>query len=61
MGSRSSGEGALLREDDVGIFLLTLPSTVPSRSDVRISPHAVDQCSDWLAVEAVECRVKFSQ
>jgi len=36
------------------------PSTVPSGSDIGISPHAVDQCSDWLAAEAVECRVKFS-
>jgi len=29
--------------------------------DVEISPHAVDECSDWPAAEAVECLIKFSQ
>ena len=29
--------------------------------DVGISPHAVDQRSDWPAAEAVDCHVKFTQ
>jgi len=37
-----------------------LPSTIPSGPDVEISPHAVNQHSDWLATEAVECYIKFS-
>jgi len=37
------------------------PSTVHSGLDVRISPHAVKQCSDWPATEIVECHIKFSQ
>jgi len=43
------------------IFFHTLPSTVPSRPDVGISPHAVDQRSDWPAAEVVECHIKLSQ
>jgi len=35
-----------------GIFL---------RDDVGVSPHAVDQRSDWLAAEAIECHIEFSQ
>jgi len=37
------------------------PSTVHSGLDVGISPHAVDQHSDWPAAETVECHIKFSQ
>jgi len=42
-------------------FSCMLPSTVASGPDVRISPHAVDQHSNWLATEAVECHIKFTQ
>ena len=38
-------------------FSRTPPITVPS----RISPHAVDQRSDWPAAEAVEYHIKFSK
>jgi len=31
------------------------------QKDVRIFLHAVDQCRDWPAAEAVECHIKFSQ
>ena len=37
------------------------PSTVPSDPDVGISLYAVDQSSSWLAAEAVQCCIKFSQ
>jgi len=39
-------------------FSHTPPSTIPSGPDVEISPDAVDQHYDWLAVEAVECPMK---
>ena len=38
----------------------TVLSTIPSGPDVRISPHAVNHCSDWPAAQAVECHIKFS-
>jgi len=37
------------------------PSTVSSIFGVGISPHAADQCSNWPAVEVLECHTKFSQ
>jgi len=36
------------------------PSTVPSGPDVRVSPHAVDQRSDWPATEAVKSSVTLN-
>ena len=36
------------------------PSTTPCGPDVRISPHAVGQRSNWPAAEAVKCHIKFS-
>jgi len=39
-------------------FSNTPPSTIPSGPDVGISPHAVDQYSDWPAPEAVECHIE---
>jgi len=50
---RSTIEGMTL-----GFFHM-LPSTVPSGPDIWISLHAVDQRSDWLVTEAVECDIKF--
>ena len=38
-----------------------LLSIVASGPDVGISVHAVDQHSNWLASEAIECHVEFSQ
>jgi len=42
--------------DNVWIF----PHTADSGPDIGIVPHAVNQRSSWLAVEALECHVKFS-
>jgi len=53
-------EGAIFEGYDVEIFPHAA-STVPIGPDVGISPHAVDQRSHWLATEAVECHIKFSQ
>ena len=53
-------EGALLRGMTSG-FSRMPPSTVHSGLDVGISPHAIDQHSDWPAAETVECYIKFSQ
>jgi len=50
---RSTFEG-----DDVGFFP---NAAVHCGLDVGISPHAVDQHSDWPAAETVECHIKFSQ
>jgi len=36
-------------------------STVSSCPDVGISPRAVDQRSDWLAIETIEWHIKYSQ
>ena len=52
---RSTFEGMTL-----GFFRM-LPSTVPSGPDIWISLHAVDQRSDWLVTEAVECNREFFQ
>ena len=52
--------GTLLRGMMLG-FSCVLPSTVTSGRDVGISPHAVNQHSDWPAAETVECQIKFSQ
>jgi len=41
-------------------FSHPLPSTVSSGTDVRISLHAVNQRSDWLATQAVECHIEKS-
>ena len=41
-------------------FSRTPPSTTPCGPDVRISPHAVGQRSNWPAAEAVKCHIKFS-
>jgi len=38
-----------------------LLSIVPSGCGVGISLHAVDQHSNWLASEAIECHIEFSQ
>lgn len=57
LGSRYPCEGLIL----TGIksrFSSTPPSTVLSGPDVGISPHAVYQCCDWLAAEAVESHIK---
>jgi len=58
--SRSPNGNRHFWGDDVAIFLHTT-STIPSGPDVGISPHAIDQRSYWLATEAVECHIKFSQ
>jgi len=29
------------------------------KDDIGISPHAIDQCSDWPAAEAIEYHIKF--
>jgi len=50
--------GALLRGITSG-FSCTPPGTILSGHDVTISPHAVDQGSDWPATEAFECHIKF--
>jgi len=31
------------------------------RPDIEISPHTVDQCSDWPAAESVKCHTKYFQ
>jgi len=36
-------------------------STIRNSLDAGISLHAVDQRSDWLAAEAVECHIKSFQ
>jgi len=51
---------ALLRGMMLG-FSRPLLSTVSSGTDVRISLHDVNQRSDWLATQAVECHIKFCQ
>ena len=53
-------EGAPLR-GMTSRFSHTLPSTVLNGRDIRISPHALDQLSDWSATEALQCHIKFSQ
>jgi len=53
-------EGALLSGDDVRIFHMP-PNTVPSGPDIGISPHAVNQCFNWLDAEAIECPIKLPQ
>jgi len=42
-------------------FFCMLSSSVSSGADVGISPHAVVQCSDWPAAQAVWRCVKFTQ
>jgi len=53
-------EGALLR-GMMWRFSCTLPSTVPSGPDIKVSPHAVHQHSGWPAADTVKCHIKFSQ
>jgi len=52
-------QGALLKGMGLG-FSRELSSTISVGPDVGISPHAVDQHSDWLTTEAVECHIKLS-
>ena len=40
-------------------FSHMLPSAIPSGPDVGIFPHAIDQHSNWMAVEEIECHIKF--
>jgi len=47
--------------DDVSIFLHAAKHRSQWPSDFGISLYAVDQHSDWLAAEVVECHIKFSQ
>jgi len=42
-------------------FSRMLLSTIPSGPDAGISPHAVDQHSNWPYSEVVEYHIKFSQ
>jgi len=53
MGSRSPTERGTFEGDDVGIFQHAAEHR-PQCSDVGISPHAINQRSDWPAAEAVE-------
>jgi len=53
-------EGALLR-GMIWRFSCMLPSTVPSGPDIKVSPHAVHQHSEWPAADTVKCHIKFSQ
>jgi len=59
-GSRSPlGRGTF--EGMTSVFSHMVLSTIPSGPDIGISLHAVNQHSDWLATEAAECRINFSQ
>ena len=49
------------KADDVSGFSHMLLSTIPSGPDVGISRHAVNHCSNWPAVEAVDCHIKVSE